>query len=79
MTTNQIIIDRREGKNKIATELLSVLLPPLEKWKEHLSLKSSEFEDDIAHQMKFAAEREARFVGRTELVEVMFWQINAGN
>ena len=71
------MIDRSNGKNEIASKLLLMLIPPLQKWKEHLNSKSSEFEDEIAHQMKFAADREARFVGRQELIEIISWQINA--
>ena len=76
-STKQIVIDRSNGKNEIAHKLLSMLIPPLEKWKQHLTSKSSEFEDEIAHQMKFAADRESRFVGRNELIEIISWQINS--
>ena len=63
----------------IATELLKVLLPPLERLKRAQSEKRNEddLELEIAHQMKFAADREAKFVGRAQLVELITWQINS--
>ena len=71
-----MVIDRRNGHNDIAKQLLEKLLPPLERLRDHLANKNLEFEDEMAHQMKFALDREERFVGRRELVDLMWWKIN---
>ena len=71
-----MVIDRRNGHNDIAKQLLEKLLPPLERLRDHLANKNLEFEDEMAHQMKFALDREERFVGRKELVDLMWWKIN---
>ena len=75
-TAHHVVIDRRNGHNDIAKQLLEKLLPPLERLRDHLANKNLEFEDEMAHQMKFALDREERFVGRRELVDLMWWKIN---
>ena len=78
---HRIEIDRSSSEtNHIAKELLKVLLPPLERLKR-VQTERKDNEDDleleIAHQMKFASDRDAKFVGRSELLELITWQIKS--
>ena len=77
---HKIEIDRSSSQtNDIANLLLKVLLPPLERLKRVQLSKTTDddLELEIAHQMKFAADREAKFVGRAELIELISWQIHS--
>ena len=56
--------------------LLSVLISPLRRLSIQRERHNSIFQDEIVHQMRFAADREKLFIGRAQLLKTVSFQID---
>lgn len=62
-------------KRSVADGILRIIEPLLTELKESRS-EQTVFQDELVHQMRFALDRERNFIGRSDLLKTVLWDIN---
>ena len=67
--------DECDYKKSFANSILRVIEPKLAELKKSRA-EQTVFQDELVHQMQFAIDRERNFIGRSDLLKTVLWDIN---
>ena len=73
--TNKTDSDECRYKKSFADSILRVIEPMLAELKKSRA-EQTVLQDELVHQMRFALDRERNFIGRSDLLKTVLWDIN---